>query len=211
MAQQTELVARPRTIVGKATARLRREGLIPANIYGHHEASQAIQIEAMAFTTLQRQHATRNIIVLRLPDASSQTVLIRHVEHHPISGKILHVDFARVNLSERIESKIPLHFVGDAPAVKLAGGVVLHLVEALAVDCKASDIVEHLDVDLSPLTEIDAAIHARDIKLPADYKLVVDPDEIIVKISAPRTEAETAPATAGEAAETAATTTNTTA
>jgi large subunit ribosomal protein L25 len=176
-------------VVGKATKSLRRTGVIPANIYGHKEDSIAIQIDAHAFDRLRRENGLRSIISLRLPDKKgTQTVLVRHIQYDPLSGKILHVDFSRVSMQERIEMKIPLHFVGEAPGVKLQGGVLLHLLEALPVECKASDIIEAIEVDLSPLTEIDSILHARDVKLPAGYKLAVDADDPIIKLTAPRVE-----------------------
>ena len=184
-----ELVVTPRTVVGKATKSLRRTGIIPANIYGHKEASIAVQIDAHALDRLRRENGLRSIISLRLPGKKgTQTVLVRHIQHDPLSGKILHVDFSRVSMQERIEMKIPLHFAGEAPGVKLQGGVLLHLLEALPVECKASDIVEAIEVDLSPLTEIDSILHARDIKLPAGYKLAVEGDDPIIKLTAPRIE-----------------------
>jgi len=184
-----ELAVTPRTVVGKATKRLRRTGLIPANIYGHKEASIAVQIDAHTFDHLRREHGLRNIVSLRLPGKKgTQTVLVRHIQYDPLSGKILHVDFSRVSMQERIEMKIPLHFIGDAPGVKIHGGVLLHLLEALPVECKASDIIEAIEVDLLPLTEIDSILYARDVKLPTGYKLAVDADDPVVKVTAPRVE-----------------------
>ncbi|HWS83081.1 MAG TPA: 50S ribosomal protein L25, partial [Ktedonobacteraceae bacterium] len=189
MAQATELAVTPRTVVGKATKRLRKTGVIPANIYGHKEASIAVQIDAHTFDRLRREHGLRNIVSLRLPgEKGTQTVLVRNIQYDSISGKILHVDFSRVSMQERIEMKIPLHFIGEAPGVKLHGGVVLHLLEALPVECKASDIIDAIEVDLSPLTEIDSMVYARDVKLPAGYKLAVDADDAIVKLTPPRIE-----------------------
>jgi large subunit ribosomal protein L25 len=184
-----ELVVTPRTIVGKATARLRKTGIIPANIYGHKEASIAVQVDAHTFDRLRREHGLRNIVSLRLPGKQGiQTVLVRHIQYDPLSGKILHVDFSRVSMQERIEMKIPLHFIGEAPGVKLHSGVILHLLEMLPVECKASDIIEAIEVDLSPLTEIDATLYARDVQLPTGYTLAIDGNDPIVKITAPRVE-----------------------
>src|SRR5215471_18773388 len=116
MAQQTVLQISPREITGKATKRLRKAGIIPANISGHKEESQAVQVEALAFEALRRARATTGIISLRLPGSkSAQTALVRRVQRDPRSGKILHIDFSRVSLTERITIKVPLRFVGEAP------------------------------------------------------------------------------------------------
>ena len=205
MAQQTELEISPREVMGKATKRLRKSGIIPANIFGHQEASQPVQIDAIAFDQLVRAHRATGIIALRQPgNGATQTALIRHVQHDPRSGKIIHIDFFRVSLTERITSKVPLHFVGEAPAVKLEGGVLLHLMDALDVECEAGDLVQYVEVDVTSLTEIDAILHAGDVKLPTSYTLLTDPKEGIAKIAATRAEiaeeAAEAPAPATPAA-----------
>lgn len=200
MAQQTELEISPRQVMGKATKRLRKVGIIPANIFGHHQDSQSIQIDAVAFDQLVRAHRATGIIALRQSGKrATQTALIRHVQHDPRSGKIIHVDFFRVSLTERITSKVPLRFVGEAPGVKIEGGVLLHLMDALEVECEARDLVEYIEVDITPLTEIDSIIHAGDVKLPAKYTLLSDPKEGVAKVAATR--AEVAEVAAEEVAE----------
>jgi large subunit ribosomal protein L25 len=189
MAQQTELEVAPREVLGKASKRLRKAGIIPANIFGHHEASQAVQIDALAFKRLQRAHRLTSIISLRMPGPSDgQTVLIRHVQHDPRSGHVLHVDFFRVGMTERINVKVSLRFVGEAPAVKNEGGVLLHLLDTLEVECSAADIPEYFEVDVTPLVEIDDIIHAEDVPLPANFTLITDPREGVAKVAATRAE-----------------------
>ena len=189
MAQQTELEVAPRKVLGKASKRLRKAGIIPANIFGHHEESQAVQIAAAAFKRLQRSHHAAGIIALRMPGATDgQTVLIRHVQHDPRTGNVIHVDFFRVSLTERIDVKVPLRFVGEAPAVKNEGGVLLHLLDTLEVECSAADIPEYLEVDVTSLAEIDDIIHAADVPLPANFTLITDPGEGVAKVAATRAE-----------------------
>ena len=202
MAQQTELEISRREVMGKAVKRLRKEGIIPANIFGHNEASMAIQIDAGAFERLRRSHGSRSVLTLRMPGTkSTQTALIRHVQREPQTGKIIHVDFFRVSLSERIRVKVPLHFIGEAPAVKTENGVMLHLLDAIEIECVARDIPEYLEVDVSGLAEIDAILHASDVKLPASFTLITDPEEGIVKIAATRAEVAEEAAEAAAASE----------
>ncbi len=206
MAQQTEVEVAPRLVTGKANNRLRKEGLIPANIFGHHQASQAIQLAVATFDRLRRSHAATNILALKLPDGSIQTVLIRHVQRDAVADKVLHVDFFRVGIEERIKVKLSLRFVGEAPAVKLIGGVLLHQLDALEAECRVGDIVEYLEVDVSSLVQIDDTIHAGDIKLPESYKLLNEADEAVVKVAETRAaltteaeaKAETTPTAASE-------------
>jgi large subunit ribosomal protein L25 len=191
MATQTELAVSQREVMGKATKRLRKAGIIPANIFGHKEPSQAVQLAAIDFDRLRRSHAASGIIALRLPNSRAvQTALIRHVQHDPRSGRVIHIDFFRVSMHERLNVKVQLRFVGEAPGVKVEGGVLLHLLDALEVECLASDIPEYLDVDVSSLSEIDSIMHAGEIKLPSNFTLLTDSEEGVVKIAASRLEKE---------------------
>ena len=202
MTQETVLQISPRVVMGKATKRLRKSGIIPANISGHKEESQTVQVEALAFEALRRAHAATSIITLRMSGSDRvQTALVRRVQRDPRSGKILHIDFSRVSLTERITMKVPLRFVGEAPAVKNENGVLLHLLDTVEVECTASDIVDYIEIDISSLTEIDSILHAEDVKLPANFTLITDPNEGIAKVAATRAEkAEEAAEAVGEAA-----------
>ncbi len=188
MAKQAELVAEPREITGKATRKLRQTGKIPANIFGHNEQPLAVQIASSDFEMLRREHRTTGVISLKIAGKKAQTALIRHVQRNPLNGHIIHIDFFRVSLRERITAKVPLHFTGVAPGVKVEGGVLLHLLEALEVECEAGDLVEALEVDISELNQIDDLLHAKDVKLPANYTLITDPEEPVVKVTPPRAE-----------------------
>ena len=187
MAQQREFEVTRRSVFGKQTKRLRREGKIPGNVYGHGQEPIPVQFDGHTFERLTHARGLRGIVVLKGLGSSVETVLVRHIQREPIKDNILHVDFTRVSMDERIEARIPLHFVGDAPGVKLAGGLLLYLVEALAVECRAAEIVDALEVDITKLTDIDSIMYAREVELPANYTLFTDPEEPIIKVAAPRT------------------------
>ncbi|HCI79163.1 MAG TPA: hypothetical protein DHW02_05700, partial [Ktedonobacter sp.] len=95
MAEQVELEVTPREITGKSTKKLRRAGIIPANISGHNQDSEAVQIDAVTFARLLREHKTTGIFALKQQGSATQNALIRHVQHEPKSGHILHIDFFR--------------------------------------------------------------------------------------------------------------------
>lgn len=189
MPKQAELTVSLREVTGKATKQLRRAGVIPANIFGRGEPSQTVQVAQAAFEVLRRSHSATGVIALKVANEKrAQTALIRHVQREPRSGKILHIDFFRVSLRDRISAKIPLNLTGVAPGVKVEGGVLLHLIDALEVECTAGDIVESIEVDISSLEHIDDILHAKDVPLPPNYTLITDPEEAVVKITPPRIE-----------------------
>lgn len=203
MAKQVELAVNVRTVTGKATKHLRQEGVIPANIFGRGEPSQAVQVPRTAFENLRRKHSATGVIALKVEGKPrAQTVLIRHVQREPCNGNILHIDFFRVGLRDRIAAKIPLNLTGVASGAKVEGGVLLHLIDALEVECTAGDIVEALEVDISGLEHIDDILHAKDVPLPPNYTLLTDAEEAVVKITPPRVEKAEAVAEAPAAAST---------
>lgn len=189
MAKPTELAVSPRKLTGKAARQLRCKGILPANIFGHGEPSQAVQLDASAFEGLRRGHHATGMIALQIAgEQKTQTALIRHVQRHPLSGQVLHIDFLRVNVRDRIIAKVPLRLEGTAAGVKVEGGILLHITDTLEVECTAGDIVEAIEVDVSSLEHIDDAIHAKDVRLPPHYTLVTDAEETVVKITPPRVE-----------------------
>ncbi|HEY0752875.1 MAG TPA: 50S ribosomal protein L25 [Ktedonobacteraceae bacterium] len=201
MAKQVELAVSPREVTGKATKKLRKAGIIPANIFGHGETSQSVQLTTLDFEQLRREHHATGVVTLKLAgEPKMQTVLIRRVQRDAIHGHVLHIDFLRVSLRDRITARVTLHFQGTPPAVKLENGVLLHLVDMLEVECEAGDIVDAIDVDVSSLEHIDDAIPAKDVKLPDKFTLLTDPEELVAKIAQTRAEktdeAEAAPAEA---------------
>lgn len=201
MAEKVELIVTPRVASGKAAKRLRKDGILPANIYGHHEDSQSIQIEVRDFERVLRLHAATGLINLRQSgDGAIQTALIRHVQHDPRSGKPIHVDFFRVSMSERLNVKVALRFVGEALGVKNEGGVLLHLLDTIEIEGMASDLPEFIEVDISPLTDIDSILHAGDVTLPDGFTLLTDANEGVAKIAATRAEKADEVATAEAAA-----------
>jgi len=189
MAKQTELAVSPREVSGKASRRLRAQGMLPANIFGQGTKPQMIQVSSPDFERLRSGHHTSGVIALTIAGTQlPQMALVRHVQRNPITEKILHIDFLRIDLKERITARLPLHFEGSPAGVRVASGVLLHLLETLEVECAAGDIIPFLAVDISHLEKIDDLLHARDIKLPPDYILLADPDEPVVKITQPRGE-----------------------
>src|SRR5579859_3481616 len=120
MADEITLTVAPRETLGKQVRRLRREGHIPANIFGHGVESRAVQVDALELKRMLIKHGGSRLLTLKM-DGQSEAALIRHVQHDPRSGAIQHVDFLHVDMRERMRAKVPVHLAGEAPAVKQLG------------------------------------------------------------------------------------------
>ncbi len=199
-----ELRAEPRSVVGKKVRFLRRQGVVPGNIYGH-AASTAIQLPARDVEHTIRRAGRTQLISLAVEGAEPTTVLLKSWQRHPYKGDVLHVDFFRVSMTETLRMDVPIRLSGDSPAVKSADGVVFQSQATLSVECLPGNIPEAIDVDISGLDEIDASIYVRDLVAPSGVTVLTDGDEMIVKIMAPTVavEAEAPAEGEGEAAATA--------
>ena len=198
MAEQVTLEIESRTVIGKQVRRLRREGIVPANIYGHGRASRAVQINGLEFRKLlNAAHGGNRVIQLRL-NGAAEPALVRHIEREPKTGKIQHVDFMHVEMNEKLRARVAVHLMGEAPAVKSLRGVLLHLTDTVEVECLPNDLPDAVEVDISGLEELDVPVLVSDIKLPRNVTLLTDGAEQLAKVVATRAEPEAA---APEAAE----------
>ena len=201
MADVQKIAIRPRTVQGKRVSRLRREGVLPGVVYGGHHDSTPVETDMHAFELGYRRWGNTTLVTLEgLPDGEVPA-LISEVTRDTVHGRLLHVDFHRVSLTEKVSAEVPLHFTGDPPVVK-NGGVLIHGREHIRVEAFPQDMPHAIEVDLSKLVEIDDTIFIRD--LPVDLSKVEiqdDADEMIVKAVPIRVEVEPTPAAAAPAAE----------
>lgn len=188
-----ELQVETRKVLGKKVRFLRRQGVIPANVFGHNVASCAVQVDAGLLRQVLSRAGRTRLISLNLDNTESpQMVLVRGVQRDPLTGKLLHVDFYQVKMTEKITAEVPLILKGESPAEKLHKGTLLQELLTMEIECLPADLPSHLEVDVSVLAEIDQAIHARDIPLPSGVILVIAPDRMVARIEAIRAEAEEA-------------------
>jgi large subunit ribosomal protein L25 len=192
-----QLRAEPRSIVGKKVRFLRRQGIVPGNIYGH-AASSAIQVAARDLENTIRRAGRTQLVTLDVTGGDSTTVLVKGWQRHPYKGNLLHVDFFRVLMTETLRIDVPIRLIGEAPAVKLTGGTPFQSQATLSVECLPGDIPESIEVDISGLAEVDASIFVRDLVVAAGLTVLTDGDEQVVKIMAPTVELEVEEAAAAE-------------
>ncbi len=225
MAKQAEkekviLEAVRRTEVGKqAASSLRREGWVPAVVYGETAGSVPLHVAARELSRALHTKAGGNVLIcLQVKEDSppqkladpprsmadkkqgENLVLIRELQYHPVSHQIIHVDFHRVSLTKRITVTVPLAFKGEALGVKTSGGILEHTRWDLEVECLPTEIPTEIPVEVSTL-DLGQTLAAKAIALPAGVRLVTDPEQPVVACVKPKEEAA-APAAAEEAAPT---------
>ena len=196
------LNAFPRTLGRRAGAKkLRTAGRIPAIIYGRQAKPQNLEVDSREMEDLIHHSISENLLVdLAVKDDTrpKRLALVQEVQHHPLNGKVLHVDFHEIAETEKVTISIPVETTGEAEGVKTEGGVLEHVLFKIKVRGLAKDIPEFITVDVSHL-KIGEAIHLGEIKTPAGVELVGDKHIPVIAVAAPRTEEEEA-AEAAEAA-----------
>jgi large subunit ribosomal protein L25 len=201
--KELNLAVERRTKLGTTGAQaLRAAGKIPAVLYGHGVVAEHLALDARAFEELMHRGGRNAIITLSDGSRKHQTALVREIQHHPVSRRIVHADLQRVSADETIEALLPIVTVGVAEGVRNAGAVMDVIAHELAVAGPASKIPEHLEVDVTALN-IHEHFTAGEVVLPAGFRLVTAPDTLIVTIEPSRTarELEEAAAPGEEAAE----------
>lgn len=182
--EKVVLKAQPRQVIGKQVRALRREGLMPAVIYGPHITPIPVSLNFHETSMLLPKISSSQLLVLEV-SGEQYTTLVRERQRHPVTGALLHLDFQAVSLTEKLRVNVGLQFRGEAPAVKIYDGILTTSLEQVEVECLPGDLVNHLEIDLSTLEQIGDAIYVRDIPLPPRFQVLNDLDEVVVVITAP--------------------------
>jgi large subunit ribosomal protein L25 len=196
-----EIAVDARAALGKHNRRLRTTGIVPGVVYGKGTGSTPVQMDAKAFEQLYRSAGRTSLVNLHVGSGRAQSAIIKSVQRHPLTGNALHVDFFLVDLKVEMEVEVPLVFTGVAPAVELTGGTVVTNLSQLRVKALPGDLPHEIAVDVSVLVDLDAAVHVRDLPIPAGVQVMADGDELVAKVLPPRVEEEPEVEVAEEAAE----------
>ncbi len=179
-----ELEASKREVIGKKVRFLRRQGFIPANVYGRGTDSIALQVDTKSLKHLLIHAGGTDLISLKIGDSKkSVKVLLRDVQRNPINDDLFHVEFYQVKMDEKIRVDVPLEFVGEAPALKHKNVALLRVLDSLHIEALPDDLPHSIEVDVTALEENDQAIHVKDLKLPPDVTLHTDPEEMVIKVA----------------------------
>lgn len=181
------LAAEPRTIKGKQVSHLRRKGIVPVVLYGHHREPVSLQVNERALLKTLKQAGGYRLITLNVGTTTHQS-LARDVQQHPLTRAILHADFQEVVMDEKITISVPLAFSGDSSAVKAGLGMLLRSREAVQIEALPGDLIDSIAVDIEQLTPTNLAIHVSDLRVPSTVRIVTDPGETIALIVATKEE-----------------------
>ena len=177
----------PRTTLGKRVARLRRQGVFPANIFGRGLESVAVQIDERAVRDLLHSHGLNTLISLEIAGENSpRSVVVRDVGRHPVTRAPLHLDFYQVDLERTITGSVPIQVVGESPAVRDLGGLLLVGADSVQIEALPADMPNNVAVSIEGLVELDDEITVGDIDLPDTITVLSDPDQMLARIARPR-------------------------
>lgn len=181
--EEIVLNAELRSITGKAVRHLRREGVVPAVMYGHRTEPVSLKIQERALRQVLREAGTTRLITLNVGGLKgSKRVLVRELQRDAIRHDILHVDLYEVVMTERITAEVPVVLVGESPPVHNGEGILFQGLDAIEIECLPGDLPPNIEVNLAELTFIDDAVLVRDLKLSDAIEVLSEPEEIIVKI-----------------------------
>ncbi len=195
--EEVVLNAEKRDVIGKQVRALRRQGRLPAVIYGRGIESLSISLNQKETSRILPSLSSSHLVVIMVEN-QPHTTLVREKQRHPVKGHMIHIDFQEVSMTERFRAQVQLVITGDAPAVKNYNGIVVVNMEELEVEALPGDLPDRITVDISTLENIGDSIRVSDIKLPSTVEMIDDLDEIIVVVTAPALAIEEVTEAAGE-------------
>jgi large subunit ribosomal protein L25 len=181
--EEIVLHAEPRDVTGKRVKYLRREGYVPAVVYGHRTKPINLRVQERALHQAMREAGGNRLISLQIGGlAEPKHVLAWEVQRDAISHAMLHIDFYEVVMTEEIRTEVPIILVGEALPVKKGEGLLFQGLDSIEIECLPADLPAHIEVNLANLTAIDQAILVRDLKFSEAVKVLTEPDELVAKV-----------------------------
>ena len=197
MADRIKIELENRTLTGKKVNRLRREGLLPATVYGKGVGPFTVQMNLRTFNDVYRKAGRTGLIDLAIPGQVGVSAFVHSLQRHPVSRSILHGDFLAVDLRVEVTVEVPVHIVGEPEIVRRGDALLNQVLTSLAVHALPADIPSFVEVDISGLDSLEKSIHVSDIVLPTKGTIVTPAEELVVSLTPAReseepTEAEAA-------------------
>lgn len=170
-----------RSVTGKKVNRLRKEGIVPANIFGKDFKSTSIQVNAKDFQKTMKEAGEGSLVDVKV-GADTHPALISNLQRDPVFETVLHVDFHKVNLKEKITTSVPVVVEGESPVVKSGEGLLLQTLNEIEIECLPTEIPSNITVDAEKLTEVGQAIHVKNLKVGEKVEIKNEPEEVVVTV-----------------------------
>lgn len=171
---------------------IRNKKRIPGVIYGPGFDNIAISVDELEFNKVFEQAGESSLINLAIGDQKPEKVLVQDIQREPVMLNVIHVDFFKVNMKEKIRTAIPIVEIGESPAVTDLEGTLVTNKDEVEVECLPADLIPEIEVDLSVLKTFDDTVHVSDLKVPSTIEILDDPEEVIFLIQPPRSDEEMA-------------------
>jgi len=191
MAVQQLVIEANKREAGITPAKIRADGLIPAVLYGHNTENISLSVPASIFEKIYREAGESTIVGLKINGSDTVNVLIHDTQAHGTKDYITHVDFYKVNMTEKLTATVPLKFIGEPPAVKALGGTLVHPISEVEVESLPGDLPHEIEVDVSGLVTFDIVIRISDLKVDrSKVEIKAEDDAVVIMVEPPRTEEE---------------------
>lgn len=190
--EKVKLSVETRNVFGRKTNKGRREGLIPAVVYGRGVDTQSLWIKTLDFKRLLQKSGESTMISLEIDGKNNRNVIIYELQEDPVTGNLRHVDFFQVRMDEEIETEVELVYVNEEeiPAVKELGGVLVKNMDNVMVKCLPGNLPSKIEVDVSTLKTFDDHIYIKDLDISDKVKIDIDPETVVALVSPPRSDEE---------------------
>jgi len=175
------IVAEQRTALGKKTGALRRSGITPFHLYGPTMASESLQADTQTMVHVLNEAGLTTPLTVKV-GGQEHFVMVQHIQVHPITSHLLHVDMIAISRDQRVRAAVPLHFEGEALAAREEGAQVVEDHHEIELEALALEMPNLITIDISGMDQPDSAIRAGTVALPANVTLVTDPDMVLVRI-----------------------------
>lgn len=188
--EKITLKATTRDLLGKKVKLLREKEQLPAILYGRKFQPLPLSLNKQEFIKISQKAGEATIIDVQVPQKESYKALIRDIQKEPVTDEIIHVDLYKVDMTQEIETEIPLHFVSTSPAVEEQEGNFITNKDSIKVECLPDNLVSEIEVDISILKTFEDLIHVKDLNIPEGIKVLEDAEDIVAQVTPPLSEEE---------------------
>lgn len=190
MADKLTLDAQPREVHGKKVKTLRRQGLIPATVYGKGAEPASVQLDDRAFNTLYRRAGKTALIDMNIAGLGKRAVFVQAVQRHPLTRAIIHADFKVVDVNKPVHMEVPVTLVGESPLVSRGDAMINQVIATVLVEALPANLPQHIDIDVSGLDELDKSLTVADLPTGGGYKVLTDAEQVLISLSQTRAAAD---------------------